>query len=118
MSTKTKNIIGWILSGLLALAFLGAGVTKLIGVEMQIENLTSWGYPLWFRFPIGLGEVSLAIGLLMPAYRKWVIYAIYAWGVVAIFTHIQATPPQYEQIGAPVIFLVLNTILYFVSKSK
>ena len=50
MTAKTKNIIVWILAGLLAFAFIGAGITKLLGVEMQIKNLESWGYPLWFRF--------------------------------------------------------------------
>ena len=52
MTTKTKNIIAWILTGLLALAFAGSGITKLLGVEMQIKNLESWGYPLWLRFPL------------------------------------------------------------------
>ncbi len=46
MTDKTKNIIVWILAGLLAFAFIGAGITKLLGVEMQIKNLESWGYPL------------------------------------------------------------------------
>jgi len=36
---------------LLALAFANAGITKLIGAEMQIKNLESWGYPLWFQIP-------------------------------------------------------------------
>ena len=58
MTSKTKNIIAWILTGLLAFAFVGSGITKLLGVEMQIKNLESWGYPLWFRFPIGLTEIA------------------------------------------------------------
>ncbi len=118
MTVKTKLIITWILAGLLALAFLGSGITKIIGVEMQIKNLESWGYPLWMRFPIGLSEVVFVIGLLMPAYRKWVIYAIFGWAVVAIYTHIQATPPQYQMLGGPIVFLLLNTTLLLLTKSK
>jgi uncharacterized membrane protein YphA (DoxX/SURF4 family) len=118
MTAKTKNIIVWVLAGLLAFAFLGSGITKLLGVEMQIKNLESWGYPLWMRFPIGLSEVAFAIGLLMPAYRKWVVYAIFGWGVVAIYTHIQATPPQYQMLGGPIIFLLLNTALFLLTNSK
>ncbi len=118
MTAKTKNIIVWVLAGLLAFAFLSSGITKLLGVEMQIKNLESWGYPLWMRFPIGLSEVAFAIGLLMPAYRKWVVYAIFGWGVVAIYTHIQATPPQYQMLGGPIIFLLLNTALFLLTKSK
>lgn len=118
MTAKTKNIITWVSAGLLAFAFLGSGITKLLGVEMQIKNLESWGYPLWMRFPIGLSEVVFAIGLLLPVYRKWVVYAIFVWAVVAIFTHIQAVPPQYQMIGGPAVFLLVNTALFFVSKGN
>ena len=116
MTAKTKNMISWVLAALLAFAFLGSGITKLMGAEMQIKNLESWGYPLWMRFPIGLSEVAFAIGLLMPAYRKWVVYAIFGWAVVAIYTHLQATPSQVAMVGGPVVFLLLNTVLYFLGK--
>ena len=66
MTTKSKNTIAWILAALLAFAFIASGTTKLLGVEMQIKNLESWGYPLWFRFPIGLTEIAFAIALLIP----------------------------------------------------
>ena len=70
MTAKTKNTITWVLAGLLAFAFLGSGMTKLLGVEMQIKNFESWGYPLWMRFPVGISEIIFAIGLLLPSYRK------------------------------------------------
>ena len=118
MTAKSKNIIVWVLAGLLAFAFLGSGITKLLGVEMQIKNLESWGYPLWMRFPIGLSEVAFAIGLLLPSYRKWVVYGIFGWAVIAIYTHIQAIPPQYQMLGGPIVFLLLNTALFLLTKSK
>jgi uncharacterized membrane protein YphA (DoxX/SURF4 family) len=64
MTTKAKNIITWILAVILALAFFGAGISKLLGVESQIKNFQSWGYPLWLRFPIGLSRNS---------FRHWAI---------------------------------------------
>ena len=118
MTAKIKNILVWVLAGLLAFAFLGSGITKLLGVEMQLKNLESWGYPLWLRFPIGLSELAFGIGLLMPSYRKWVIYGIFGWAMIAIYTHIQASPPQYEMLGGPLVFLVLNSVLLGVTKSK
>jgi uncharacterized membrane protein YphA (DoxX/SURF4 family) len=77
MTAKTRNIFTWVLAGLFAFAFLGAGLSKLIGAEMQIKNLESWGYPLWMRFPIGLSEILFAIGLLIPAYRKLIVFGVF-----------------------------------------
>jgi uncharacterized membrane protein YphA (DoxX/SURF4 family) len=116
MTTKTKNILSWVLAGILAFTFLGSGITKLIGVEMQIKNLESWGYPLWMRFPIGLSEVAFAIGLLIPSYRKWIVYSIFGWAIVAIYTHVQASPSQLQMLGGPILFLLLNTLLFLLTK--
>src|SRR5450432_4546903 len=116
MTTKTKNIITWILSGILALAFFGSGITKLLGADMQIKNFQSWGYPLWLRFPIGLIEMAFAIGLVIPGYRKITIYGIFIWTVVAVITHLQAG--QANMIAGPIFFSVLAATILFLSKTK
>ena len=90
MSPKTKNSLSWVLSGLLALVFLGAGASKLIGVAEQVQTLQKWGFPTWLRFPIGLGEVLLGIGLLIPRYRTLTIYGVFIWAAVAMATHLRA----------------------------
>ena len=107
--TKTKKIITWVLAGLLALAFLNAGISKLIGAEMQIKNFESWGYPLWFRFPVGLIEIVLAIGILVPKFRKLTVYGIFVWAAVAIITHLQAA--QATMAIAPALFGVIAAII-------
>ena len=116
MTTKTKNVITWILAVILALAFTGAGITKLLGADMQIKNFQSWGYPLWLRFPIGLIELAFAIGLLIPGYRKITIYGIFIWTLVAIITHLQAG--QANMIGGPVFFSVFAAVILFLSKEN
>jgi len=116
MTTKTKNIITWILSGILALAFFGSGITKLLGAEMQIKNFESWGYPLWLRFPIGLIEITFAIALVIPGYRKITIYGIFIWTIVAIITHLQAG--QANMIGAPIFLSVIAAIILYLSRAR
>jgi len=116
MSPKTKNIIIWILSGLLALAFLGSGLSKIFGAEMQIKNFQSWGYPLWLRFPIGLIEIIFAIGLLITTYRKTIVYGIFIWTIVAIITHLQAG--QANMIGAPIFLSVIAAIILYLSRAR
>ena len=116
MTIKTNNIITWILAGILAFAFFGSGITKLLGVEMQIKNLESWGYPLWFRFPIGLTEIAFAIALVIPRFRKVIIYGIFIWTLAAVITHLQAG--QANMIAAPILFSVIAGVILFLSKGK
>jgi len=114
--TKTKRIISWVLAGLLTFIFFGAGATKLMGVEMQIKNLESWGYPLWFRFPIGLIELVLAIAILIPRFRKLAIYGIFAWAVVAVITHLQAG--QAQMIIVPIFISVIAEIILWLKREN
>src|SRR3954469_3979619 len=111
MTTKTKNSIAWVLTALLAFAFAGSGITKLLGVEMQIKNLESWGYPLWFRFPIGLTEIAFAISLLIPGFRKITIYGIFIWTIAAVLTHLQAG--QSNMIIPSILFGVIAGAILF-----
>jgi uncharacterized membrane protein YphA (DoxX/SURF4 family) len=116
MTTKTKNIIAWVLVALLAFAFAGSGISKVIGVEMQIKNLESWGYPLWLRFPIGLSEIAFAITLLIPRFRKITIYGIFAWTIVAVITHLQAG--QAGMIIPSIVLGIIAAIIFWLTKEK
>jgi uncharacterized membrane protein YphA (DoxX/SURF4 family) len=116
MTTKIKNITAWILAGLLAFAFFGSGISKLIGVEMQIKNLESWGYPLWLRFPIGLGEIALGIALIIPKFRRMAIYGVFVFTVVAVITHLQAG--QSAMIFPSILFSVIAIAMYFLIRQK
>jgi uncharacterized membrane protein YphA (DoxX/SURF4 family) len=116
MTTKTKNTIAWVLTVLLALAFAGSGITKLLGVEMQIKNLESWGYPLWFRFPIGLCEIAFAIALMIPRFRKITLYGIFIWTIAAVITHLQAG--QANMIVASIVFSVIAGAIIFLTKAR
>lgn len=114
--SKTKTIISRVLAALLALGFLFAGITKLAGVKMQIKNLESWGYPLWFRFPIGLIELVMTVTLLIPKYRKLTIYGVFIWTLAAVITHLQAS--QAAMIGAPMLIGILAGVMLLLQREK
>ena len=55
-----------ILSVLLALLFLFAGVPKLLGTAQMVEAFQQMGYSQTFRLLVGLAEVTGAVALLVP----------------------------------------------------
>jgi putative oxidoreductase len=114
--TKTKTIITWILAAFIAFGFLFAGITKLLGTEMQIKNLESWGYPLWFSYPIGLLELVFAVTILIPKYRKLTIYGTFMWTVAAVITHLQAG--QASMIGAPMLFSIMAGVILLLQRGS
>ena len=77
-SGKVRLITIWILSVLVAPAFLGAGVAKLAGAAAMVDLFDKVGRGQWFRYFTGLLEVAGSIGLLIPR------YAFYAAGLLAV----------------------------------
>jgi hypothetical protein len=69
-SGKGRLITLWILFGLVALLFIGAGGAKLAGAAVMVELFAKIGLGQWFRYFTGLLEVAAAIGLLIPRYAS------------------------------------------------
>jgi DoxX-like family len=68
-TSKKRNVVLWIVQGLLAALFLFAGSTKLIlplDVLMSMGSPNQVALPGWFIRFIGVAEVVGAIGLILP----------------------------------------------------
>lgn len=61
-----KSISFWALKILLAVAFLGAGVAKLIGLAPMVAEFDAIGFGQWFRYFTAGCEIVGAILLLVP----------------------------------------------------
>jgi putative oxidoreductase len=64
--SRTRRVVGWVLRVVLALAFLGAGATKLAGDPSMVTLFDDIGAGQWMRFFVGTCEVAGAVGLLVP----------------------------------------------------
>src|ERR1700730_1627346 len=80
-SGKGRLITLWMLSGLVALAFIAAGGAKLASVPAMVEEFDKVGLGQWFRYFTGLLEVAAGIGLLIPRYAY---YAALLLGIVQV----------------------------------
>lgn len=87
------EIFGWVLQGLLAVAFLMAGLGKIFGSEMHKKNFDHWRLPQWFRVVTGLVETVAAV-LLIVGYWQYTALLAGAWllvvtGFGGVITHVR-----------------------------
>ena len=88
------NIVLWVIAGLLALAFLGSGLTKLLQPKEKLEARMAYTKDLSAGTvkTIGALEVLAAIGLILPA----------ALGVAPVLVPLAATGLVLLMIGAAI----------------
>jgi uncharacterized membrane protein YphA (DoxX/SURF4 family) len=103
-----KNIIGWVLSVLLAVLFLFAAVGKLTAQAMVVTMFASFGYPLWFMTCIGVLEVIAGLAILVPRTAVWAAALMVCIMVGAIVTEV--VHGMLAQLAVPVVVLVLATL--------
>lgn len=64
---RWKSVSLWIVRGLLAFAFVGAGGAKLYGVPLMVEEFEQMGLGQWFRYFTGSLELLGALLILVPS---------------------------------------------------
>ena len=113
-SGQGKLITLWILSGLVALAFVFVGGSKLAGTAAMVELFDKVGLGQWFRYLTGLLEVAGGIGLLIPRYAFYAAVLLVIVMIGAIITHVAVVG------GSPapaVVLLVLSGIIAYLRKA-
>ncbi len=110
--TKNKSLL--VISGLLAIAFLAAGLVKLYGAEMMAANFERFGYPVWFMYFVGIAEVAAAIGLFV---QRTAFYSAVCLGILMIgaaATHLMNDPPQ--QAIPALVLLALSGVAAYINR--
>ena len=113
VSGKGRVITLWILSSLVALAFIGAGGGKLAGTAVMVELFDKVGLGQWFRYFTGLLEVVAGIGLLIPRYAFYAAVVLATVMVGAVIAHVAVLG------GSPapaLVLLVLTGIIAYLRK--
>jgi len=87
---KTRHIMTWVITILLALAFIGAGFAKVTGQEMMIQSFTLFGLPDWFR--IAIGGLEVFGGLLLLILTGTSAFGLSILMLGAVVMHVMFTP--------------------------
>jgi hypothetical protein len=89
MTQKTKNIIGWVLTGLLALVFMGSASMKLMGGEEVLKGASAMGISAGTFKLIAVVEILSILLFIFPrtGLLGTLLLAAYVGG--AIVTHLE-----------------------------
>ncbi|MGE7418358.1 DoxX family protein [Methylobacterium tarhaniae] len=113
--SRGRNVTAWILSVVLALAYLAAGGAKLAGVPMMVQTFDQIGVGQWFRIVTGLVEVAGAVALLVPGYAFFGAVWLAATMAGAVLAHLLVLPTP----AAPaVLLLILDVALAWLRRDQ
>lgn len=89
MTPKTRNIIGWILSALLAIVFIGSAVIKLNASEGMLKTAAIWGISPDMLKLVAFVEIIAIVLFIIPrtGLLGTLLVAAYLGGAIA--THIE-----------------------------
>jgi uncharacterized membrane protein YphA (DoxX/SURF4 family) len=102
---------------LLALSFVAGAVAKFAPGETfagapYSEQFADWGYPSWFRFVVGSGEIVGAALLLVPRRRFPGAALLGVILVGAVLTHVVNQDPLSEAVMAPICLALVGIVAY------
>ncbi len=107
MSAKTLSVLTWIAIALGAVAYAGAGTSKVLGVEQMAQSFTHFHLPLWFMTFIGACEIAGAIGLLIRRLSALAAVCLAIIMVGAIYMHVTYDAPPMAAPAAVLLVLMI-----------
>lgn len=110
MNENVKKYGLIVLKALLAILFAAAGVAKLIGVPMMVENFDMIGLGQWFRYVTGIIELGSAILLFVPGRQAYGAVLLVCTMIGAVLAHLVILGPS--AVPAFVLGVLCVVVLY------
>ncbi|MBO7746282.1 DoxX family protein [Paenibacillus sp. MWE-103] len=103
-------IMAIVIEILLALAFLGSGLSKAAGAKMQVESFNKLGLPQWFRVVTGLLQLvavaGLVVGFWYASWSAWAAVGLAFIMVCGVIAHIRAKDAFGQMVPALVLAIL------------
>ncbi len=112
MTPKTKNIINWVLTVIIALLFISSAAGKIMGDANTLKMAESFGISAAAFKTIGIIEVIAALLFIFPRTGVLGAFILIAFMGGAIATHIEHNQPFVPQLIISA-FLWIVTIIRF-----
>ena len=112
----------WIVQGLLAVAFLGSGLMKLIKSQEDAKAQMAWidDFPAGFFKFIGASEVAGALGMVLPGLTGIapILTPVAAVGLVIVMLGAAVTHIRYSEAPMAMPAFVLGLLAAFVAYGR
>ena len=112
---RSRLITLSILSGLVALVFIGVGSAKLAGAGVMVDMFAKVGLGQWFRYFTGLLEVAGGIGLLAfrhAFYAALLLAIVMVGAIIAHLTVLGGSP------APALVLLILSGIIAYLRQPQ
>ena len=102
----------WTLATFLAVAFVAAGVLKLVGVPAVrwAERFEQWGYPADAQYLVGVLEILGGLGVLIPRWRRAASLTLCVLMIGALCTHM--LHGEFQRVIPPLVLGGLASVVY------
>jgi putative oxidoreductase len=110
LPSRNTTIALWVLRILIAGLFLFAGVMKLVGHPMMVQEFETVGLGQWFRYLTGLLELAGGVAVLVPSISCLGALVLLVVDVGAFFAQIASL--LMDWIHPIVIGAILATLIY------
>ncbi|MEA2221369.1 MAG: putative oxidoreductase [Solirubrobacteraceae bacterium] len=102
------STLSTILAGMLGVAFVAAGIPKLMSEAAIVANFKRWGYADAVRFAVGavelLAGVLLLVGIAVQALAVTGVLLVIFVMIGALFTHARVRDPPARWLPATALF--------------
>jgi uncharacterized membrane protein YphA (DoxX/SURF4 family) len=112
MTTKTKNIISWLLAGLVAFIFVGSGISKITANAEALESALKFGLSASTYSVLGILELIMVALFLYPRTGIVGSLLLVAYMGGAIATHVEHAQPLMAPIMISVFVWIVSAVRF------
>ena len=112
--TKTKKIIYWIATALLAIGMLQSGIFAVLRTKQWVDLITPLGYPIYFLTILGMWKILGVIAILIPRFpllKEWAYAGFFFAMTGALASHLACNDYAVKAFLGPIfqtIFIILS----------
>ncbi|OXM82591.1 DoxX family protein [Paenibacillus rigui] len=113
---KILVALGYLILAAVAALFIMQGFSKVTGADQAVASFEKYGYAIWFRVLLGMGEIAAAVALFVPRVSRYAAGLLAIIMIGAIVTHLMNGEASYA--GLPIGLLIITAVTVVIRKPR